>query len=156
MRKRRGVTIITLCVMGSALLAVRYHRGGGNLFSRPPKDERTVSKEILERQGCGDCHSVTQLGKFGLNVKGQALAHGFEGCERMMERVVQSLRIPEAEWGLAHNRARSEFVLFGCQVCHAIGSQSVGLTETGKQAGNLLHKGCLDMCCPPQFQSGGK
>lgn len=118
------------------------------LQSNKGQDPRTVTKAIFENRGCAQCHGFTQKGAFGLNRQGQILAEGFEGCEIMLATVKQTLSIPEAVWTGRQRTDRSNFVSFGCSVCHQVADQNVALTELGAQAGDLLHKGCLDMCCP--------
>jgi hypothetical protein len=117
------------------------------------KTPRDVTKWILDTQGCADCHGFTQTGAFGVNRKGQDLMEDFSGCPAMMEAVEETFEIPEAQWEERHKKVRQDFILFGCGTCHQIGQKSVTLTKIGAQAGDLLHKGCLDMCCPGQNMS---
>ena len=159
MHKRRGwilAAIIFVFTAASVWTVLRIRHSQNSPLSDDSaaaammegKAPRDVTKWIIDNQGCADCHGFTQTGAFGVNRKGQDLMGDFSGCPAMMEAVEETFAIPEAQWEERHKQVRQDFALFGCGTCHQIGQKSVTLTKIGMQAGDLLHKGCLDMCCP--------
>ncbi|MBI3940205.1 MAG: hypothetical protein HY315_05180 [Acidobacteria bacterium] len=153
-----GVIVVIAAASVWAVLRIRQQndpiaRDAALAAELQGKNPVEVTKWIFDNQGCADCHGFTQMGAFGLNSKGQDLMEGFEGCPAMMEEVQQTLTIPDAQWTERHKKIRGDFVSFGCGACHRIGTTSVGVTKMGELATDLLHKGCLSMCCPPQNTS---
>ncbi len=108
------------------------------------KSPREIAKWIYDNHGCGECHTLTNTGLFGLTRLGQERAEGFEGCPGMLATVWETLAIAEEEWTQSQRKVRGDFVDFGCVLCHDVGPTGVGLTEIGARAA-LLHMRCSEV-----------
>ena len=108
------------------------------------KSPREIAKWIYDNHGCGECHTLTNTGLFGLTPLGQERAEGFEGCPGMLATVWETLAIAEEEWTQSQRKVRGDFVDFGCALCHDVGPTGVGLTEIGARAA-LLHMSCSEV-----------
>ncbi|MBI2822924.1 MAG: hypothetical protein HYX74_11940 [Acidobacteria bacterium] len=109
--------------------------------SRSPGE---IAAWIYETYNCHTCHTLTRTGVFGLTAQGNQLAKDFEGCAGMMEAVMQSVQIPQAQWSEKHRRTRINFERFGCTLCHQVGSTAVSLTAVGSRAASL-HMTCPEL-----------
>jgi hypothetical protein len=115
-----------------------------------PEAQKQVVLKLFETGNCAECHGFTQAGAFGVNRQGAALGRGFEGCGPMLDVIKETLARNESEWTQKHKTARMNFGRFGCDSCHQLGAKSVELTSIGRAAGDILHRGCVDMCCPKE------
>ncbi len=110
-------------------------------FDEEGKSPQEIAKWIYDNHGCVTCHTLTNTGLFGLTPLGQERAEGFEGCPGMLTTVWETLAIAEQEWSERQRKVRTDFVDFGCTLCHDVGPTGVGLTAIGSKAA-LLHMSC--------------
>ncbi len=152
MNKRKLLMIAFPLVVAVFILAgITYWQRRPPLEANPPttlleydaegKSPLEMARWIYDNHGCVECHTITNTGLFGLTPLGQERAEGFEGCPGMLKTVWETLAIAEEEWSERQRKVRSDFVDFGCTLCHEVGPTAVGLTPIGSRAA-LLHMSC--------------
>ena len=142
----------SLAVAALVAGAVYYHRSS----APDPEAQKRAVLQLFETSNCAQCHVFNQAGAFGVNMLGMSMGKGFEGCGPMLDVIKETLTTRESDWTAKHRTARSNFETFGCDSCHRLEGTRIELTSIGRQTGDILHKGCMDMCCPkPTPAQGG-
>ena len=110
-------------------------------FQDEYENSREVSQWIFKNHNCQTCHTLSEAGFLGLTTQGQIMGEDFQGCPGLLQKVWETVGVPELEWTDKQKTVRVEFERFGCTACHQVGPSGVELTEIGAKAA-VMHMSC--------------
>lgn len=105
------------------------------------KSPHQLAQYIFQHNGCNDCHTLGEQGKFGYTARGQQIHQKAEGCIDLLTAMNVIALTPQSQW-TAEDRAKAgHFQEYGCTSCHQITPGKMGLTAMGAKLA-VLHMSC--------------